>query len=406
MLLYNSNIESVLKFQQFALPFQYLDVVVENTTTRNLYEMDKLKVIISGGGTGGHVFPAIAIANALKKLNPDVEILFVGAKDKMEMQKVPEAGYKIEGLWISGFQRRFTVKNIMFPFKLIDSLRKSKKIIKQFQPDVVVGVGGYSSGPVVYTASKMGIPTLVQEQNSFPGITNRILANKVDKICVAYDGMERFFPKLSLIKTGNPVRRSLLNINIDKASAYNHFDLDPSKKTLLIIGGSLGARTINESIKEGLKPLMGLGIQVLWQTGKNFVNEAESATRKIDLKNIVVREFIKEMGLAYAVADVVVSRAGALSVSELCLAKKPVIFVPSPNVAEDHQTKNAMSLVNNNAAILVRDKEAGIMLVNKVKELLKNQSLQDQLTNNITKLGISNAAEVIAQEILNMVTTE
>ncbi|MBL4716101.1 MAG: undecaprenyldiphospho-muramoylpentapeptide beta-N-acetylglucosaminyltransferase [Bacteroidia bacterium] len=368
--------------------------------------MDKLKVIISGGGTGGHVFPAIAIANALKKLNPNVEILFVGAKDKMEMQKVPEAGYKIEGLWISGFQRRLTTKNLVFPFKVIASLLKSKKIIKQFQPDVVIGVGGYSSGPVVYVASKMGIPTLVQEQNSFPGITNRILAKKVDKICVAYDGMERFFPKLSLIKTGNPVRRSLLDINIDKTAAYDRFNLDPNKKTLLVIGGSLGARTINESIKEGLRALMDLGIQVLWQTGKNYFNEAESAARKIDLNNIVVREFIKEMDLAYAVADVVVSRAGAISVSELCLAKKPVIFVPSPNVAEDHQTKNATALVNNNAAILVKDKEAGIMLVNKVKELLKNQSLQDQLTSNIAKLGISNAAEVIAQEVFDMVSAE
>ncbi|MBL4653204.1 MAG: undecaprenyldiphospho-muramoylpentapeptide beta-N-acetylglucosaminyltransferase [Flavobacteriales bacterium] len=365
--------------------------------------MRKYKVIISGGGTGGHVFPAIAIANALKLKHPEVEILFIGAEGRMEMEKVPAAGYKIEGLRISGLQRSLTLKNLSFPFKLISSLIKAKKILKRFEPDVAVGVGGYASGPMLHVAAKAGIPTLVQEQNSYPGITNKLLANKVQKICVAYDGMERFFPKQKILLTGNPVRQDIASLEGKKARGVEYFNIDPNKKTLLIIGGSLGARTINQAIEASLHLYAENDIQVIWQTGKFYFAHAKSVCEKFPEKGIKAYDFISKMDYAYAVADFVVSRAGAISVSELCLAKKPVILVPSPNVAEDHQTKNAMALVVHNAALLVKDAEAVEKLGNEVLNLSQNTELQEKLRKNIGVLGKFDAAEVIANEVISLI---
>jgi len=362
-----------------------------------------IKVIISGGGTGGHIFPAIAIANALKKIVPDIEILFVGAEGKMEMEKVPAAGYKIEGLWISGFQRKLSLQNLLFPFKVIFSLLKAKKILNKFKPNAVVGVGGYASGPMLRVAVNAGVPTVIQEQNSYAGITNKILAKRVNKICVAYEGMDKFFPKAKIILTGNPVRQDILDVSNKRKEGLKYFNLSANKKTLLIIGGSLGARTINESIENNLEKFKQNNIQILWQTGKTYY---ENLQNKINVSNFEggwVGVFITKMDLAYSIADVVVSRAGASSVSELCLVKKATILVPSPNVAEDHQTKNAMALVNKNAAILVKDSEAKEELGNTIIELMKDETRINKLQENIAGLAFHNSANIIAEEILKLV---
>lgn len=361
--------------------------------------MKAARIIISGGGTGGHIFPAIAIANALKSVQPNCEILFVGANGRMEMEKVPAAGYPIKGLNIAGLQRSLSLSNLSFPFKVLGSLLHARKIIQEFKPDVAVGVGGYASGPLLFVASLMGIPTLIQEQNSFAGITNKILGKRAKKICVAYEGMEKFFPKEKLFLTGNPVRKDILTMTGKKELAYSKFNLDPAKPVLLSIGGSLGARTINESLLDACDKLEKAGIQVLWQTGKSFYPKAKDKHSGL----IQVHEFIKEMDLVYAVADVVISRAGASSISELCIVAKPSILVPSPNVSEDHQTKNAMALVNKNAALLVKDSEAKNHLVDSALALLANRSQQDSLKLEIAKLALPNSADQIAKEVLKLV---
>lgn len=364
--------------------------------------MSQYKVIISGGGTGGHIFPAIAIANAIKLKYPDTEILFVGAEGKMEMEKVPAAGYKIVGLPIIGIQRKLTLQNLKVPFKLLYSLIKARKIIKEFKPNVVVGVGGYASGPLLKIATKMGVPALLQEQNSYPGITNKLLAKTVQKICVAFDGMEQFFPKDKIIFTGNPVRQDIVDLTNKREKGLVEFGLSPDKKIVLVIGGSLGARTINESIEGGLDVLAKNNIQLLWQTGKGYADKAAESVKAYKENGLVTMPFISTMDLAYAVADVVVSRAGALSVSELCLTQKPSILVPSPNVSEDHQTKNAMALVNHKAAILVKDIEANQTLITTLLDLVNNESLQSELKNNIAKLAKPDAANVIADEVIKL----
>jgi UDP-N-acetylglucosamine--N-acetylmuramyl-(pentapeptide) pyrophosphoryl-undecaprenol N-acetylglucosamine transferase len=361
------------------------------------------KMIISGGGTGGHIFPAIAIANAVKERIKDIEILFVGAEGRMEMEKVPAAGYKIIGLKISGFQRSFTLKNLSFPFKVVASLIKARRIISSFKPDVVVGVGGYASGPTLRAAVAKGIPTLIQEQNSFPGVTNKILSKKVNKICVAYQGLEKWFPKEKVVLTGNPVRQEIINLEGKRSRAIEFFQLNKELPTLLVIGGSLGARTINESIALSLIEFEKNNIQVIWQTGKTYFKTAESLLLKNNNKLIKVYDFVYKMDLAYSVADLVVSRAGAISVSELCLVKKPCILIPSPNVAEDHQTKNAMALVNHQAAILIKDTEAKEELQNKVISLIKDKEQLDRLSKNISKMGVEKSAEAIASEIIRLV---
>lgn len=365
--------------------------------------MARVKIIISGGGTGGHIFPAIAIANAIKLKYPDSEILFVGAEGKMEMEKIPAAGYKIIGLPIMGIQRKLTLQNLKVPFKLLFSLLKARKVIKEFKPDVVVGVGGYASGPLLKIATSMGVPALLQEQNSYPGVTNKILSKKVQKICVAYHGMEQFFPKEKIIFTGNPVRQDIVDLSNKRAKGLEQFELSADKKVVLVIGGSLGARTINESIEAGLENIVNNNIQLLWQTGKGYADKAAGSVKKYTGKGIVTLPFITTMDLAYAVADVVISRAGALSVSELCLTEKPSILVPSPNVAEDHQTKNAMALVNQKAAILVKDVEAKTALIPALLDLLNSATLQQELKGNIKQLAKPNAAEIIADEVMKLV---
>lgn len=359
-----------------------------------------LRVIISGGGTGGHVYPAIAIANALKEFVPEVEILFVGAQGRMEMEKVPEAGYKIKGLWISGFQRSLSLKNLLFPFKLMHSMYKARQIVADFHPNVVVGVGGYASGPTLKAAQRAEIPTVIQEQNSYAGITNKLLAENAAMVCVAYEGMEKYFPEQKVVFTGNPVRKDILNLAGKRDEAAKFFKLDPTKKTILVIGGSLGARTINESIDEGFDIIIRKGIQLIWQTGKSYYPVAKKTDFRHQTNLIRIYDFIKRMDLAYTMADVVVSRAGALSISELCLVHKPVILVPSPNVAEDHQTKNAMALVEREAALMVRDHEAHERLVEKALELLGNEAKQKELMLNIAQLGRVNAAKEIAVQVL------
>jgi UDP-N-acetylglucosamine--N-acetylmuramyl-(pentapeptide) pyrophosphoryl-undecaprenol N-acetylglucosamine transferase len=361
------------------------------------------RFIISGGGTGGHIYPAVAIANEIKRLHPSAEILFVGAMGRMEMTRVPEAGYKIIGLWISGLQRRLTMDNLSFPLKVISSVRKSYKIIKDFKPDAVVGVGGYASGPLLYAATKMRIPSLIQEQNSHAGITNKLLANKVDKVCVAYDSMSKYFPSAKLVLTGNPVRRDITELDGKRTEAMQYFGLNPDRLTFLVIGGSLGARTLNQSTEQALKKIQEAGYNLIWQTGKLFFPAAETAVRAYPADQIRASDFIKRMDLAYAAADVVVSRAGALSISELCLAKKPSILVPSPNVAEDHQTKNAMALVQKDAAVLVKDVEAQQKLWDAAFELAKNPVRQQTLRENIAQLGKPQAAEAIVQELLKLI---
>jgi len=365
--------------------------------------MSQFRVIVSGGGTGGHIFPAIAIANAIKEKHPDTEILFVGALGRMEMEKVPAAGYKIVGLPIMGLQRRLTLQNLKFPFKLISSMLKAKKIVKDFKPDVVVGVGGYASGPLLKAATKLGVPALVQEQNSYPGITNKLLASKVQKLCVAYDNMDRFFPKEKIMLTGNPVRQDIKNLDAKRIRGIEHFGLDENKKTVLVVGGSLGARTINHAIDAGVEEIVKNDIQLVWQTGKLYVDEAAETVAKYEGKGIKTMPFISKMDYAYAVADVVVSRAGAMSVSELSIAKKPAIFVPLPSAAEDHQTKNAMALVNHNAALLVKDAEAQEKLIPALIDLMKDEDKQQKIAVNVAKMAFTDSANIIAAEVMKLI---
>lgn len=361
------------------------------------------RVIISGGGTGGHIYPAVAIANQLKAVNPATEILFVGAQGRMEMTRVPEAGYKIVGLWISGIQRRLTLDNLSFPLKVLSSIRASHKIIKEFKPDAVVGVGGYASGPLLYAATARKIPALIQEQNSYAGITNKLLAKRVNKVCVAYPNMESFFPAEKLVFTGNPVRSDILDSGAKREEALTYFGLHNAKKTILVIGGSLGARTINQSIAAGLESIAQAGYQLVWQTGKAFFPDAQALEQKYKEQGVRAFDFIKRMDLAYAAADIVVTRAGALSISELCLAGKPSILVPSPNVAEDHQTKNAMALVQQHAGILVRDQEAAQKLVPAALQLAQDVQEQQRLSQNILKMGKPNAAADIVNELIKLI---
>ena len=365
--------------------------------------MKKLKIIVSGGGTGGHIFPAIAIAKSLERKVDDIELLFVGAKDRMEMQKVPESGYKIEGLWISGFQRSFSSRNLLFPFKLISSLIKSKKIIRKFQPDLVIGTGGFASGPLLYAASRKGIPSVIQEQNSYPGITNKLLAKSVQKICVAYDNMDRFFPKEKLIFTGNPIRKEILDFSDKREKGKNFFGLHNGRITVLVVGGSLGAKTINESVNNNLEEFKKNKLNLIWQTGVSYENQAEESVKSINESGIKSYKFIKEMDLAYAAADIIVSRAGAIAISELCYVGKPVILVPSPNVAEDHQTQNAQSLVNKNSALMVKDVESRRKLVEEIKSLSRNKDLKKELSRNIKKLAVKDAADRIVDLSLELV---
>ncbi|HOZ74526.1 MAG TPA: undecaprenyldiphospho-muramoylpentapeptide beta-N-acetylglucosaminyltransferase [Flavobacterium sp.] len=364
--------------------------------------MGKPRFILSGGGTGGHIYPAIAIADALKSRFPEAEFLFVGAKDKMEMQKVPQAGYNIRGLWIAGLQRRLTLDNTMFPVKLITSLLKARRIVAEFKPDVVIGTGGFASGPLLQVAGFAGIPTVIQEQNSYPGITNKMLARKADKICVAYEGLERFFPKQKIVLTGNPVRQDLVAM-ADKAKrkeAKEYFKLDPDKKTLLVLGGSLGSRRINQLIAKEIVNFVAQGVQVIWQCGKFYLEEYQHYS---DKENIQVVSFIDRMDLVYAAADIVISRAGASSVSELCLVGKPVIFIPSPNVAEDHQTKNAQAIVEKKGAILLREVELDTQFQTVFNGLLSSEALQNELSENILKLAKPDATKDIVEEIVKLI---
>lgn len=361
------------------------------------------RLIISGGGTGGHVFPAIAIASAFRARYPDAEILFVGAQGRMEMTRVPEAGYKIEGLWISGLQRKFTLSNLLFPFKLVSSYVKASAIIATFKPHIVVGTGGYASGPVMLAANRFKVPSLVQEQNSYAGLTNKKLARHAKKICVAYPNMGKYFPADKLVLTGNPVRSDLLNLNAKRGEALKFFSFSEKERTLLIIGGSLGAKTINESVLSGLDKLIDSQVQVVWQTGKIYYDNIKLKTAAKDLRRIRIYAFIKQMDLAYAASDAVISRSGALAISELCIAAKPAILVPSPNVAEDHQTKNAKALTDQNAAIMIKDGEARKKLVDEALKLIYDQQQSDRLANNIKTLGRPNAAEEIVNEIEKLI---
>jgi UDP-N-acetylglucosamine--N-acetylmuramyl-(pentapeptide) pyrophosphoryl-undecaprenol N-acetylglucosamine transferase len=362
--------------------------------------MSGYKFILSGGGTGGHIYPAIAIANELKLRFPDAEFLFVGAKDKMEMQKVPQASYKIKGLWIAGLQRRLTFDNTLFPVKLISSLLKARTIIRNFKPDVVIGTGGFASGPLMQVAGFAGIPTVVQEQNSFPGITNKLLGKKASKICVAYENLERFFPKDKMVLTGNPVRQDLIDLHDKRKEAIAYFNLDSNKKTLLVLGGSLGARRINQLIAKEIIDFSSQGVQVIWQCGKFYFEEYKHFNEN---ENIRVLAFIDRMDLVYAAADIVISRAGASSVSELCIIGKPVIFIPSPNVAEDHQTKNAKAIVDKGGAILLKESELDTQFEKVFNNLVKDENLQKSLSENIQKLAKVNATQDIVEEIIKLI---
>lgn len=360
------------------------------------------RILISGGGTGGHVFPAIAIADAVKKQAPEAEILFVGALGKIEMEKVPQAGYRIEGLWISGFQRKLTLRNLLFPIKLLSSMWKARRIVRSFRPDVAVGVGGFASGPTLENACRMGIPALVQEQNSYAGVTNRLLANKVQRVCVAYEGMDRFFPADKIVLTGNPVRSDLARLTATKAEAAAHFQLDADKRTVLVFGGSLGALALNEAMAAGKEQIAAHpDVQFLWQCGKLYI-ERFSQCEAAQLPNVRVLPFVDRMDLAYTLADVIVGRAGALTISELCLVGKPAILIPSPNVAEDHQTKNAQALADKGAALMIRNSEAMARLVPEALELLNDEARCRQLSANIRTLAKPNAAEEIAREVLGL----
>lgn len=361
--------------------------------------MKPFNILISGGGTGGHIYPAIAIANEIKVRFPNANFLFVGAKDKMEMEKIPQAGFEIKGLWISGIQRKQLSSNLSFPFKLMISLWRAKRIIDTFKPDIAIGTGGFASGPTLIMANRKGIPTLIQEQNSFPGITNKYLAKKAAKICVAYDNLERFFPSLKIIKTGNPVRQDLLTIHTKVSESRDFFQIDISKKTILILGGSLGARKINQLVESNLAFFKKQNVQLIWQCGKLYFEEY----KKYDtLKNVQVHQFINRMDLAYAASDIIISRAGASSVSELCIVGKPVIFVPSPNVAEDHQTKNAKSIADKHAAILLKEEDLETFPI-VFETLLKNKGKQEHLSENIKELGLPTATTDIVNEIEKLI---
>ena len=362
-----------------------------------------LRIIISGGGTGGHIFPAVSIANAIKELQPETDILFVGAEGRMEMHRVPAAGYQIKGLPVAGFDRKNLLKNIPVLIKLFKSQLLARKIVKDFRPHAAVGVGGYASGPTLKVAGSMGIPTLLQEQNSYAGVTNKLLAKQAKKICVAYEGMERFFEKDKIILTGNPVRQGLLNSTQSREEAIYSFGLDPSKRTILILGGSLGARTINQCLMSNLDKVKDSGVQFIWQTGKIYIEEAREAVAQAgNLPMLYVTDFISDMATAYSAADLVISRAGAGSISEFCLLQKPVILVPSPNVAEDHQTKNALALVDKNAAIYVKDADAKEKLIDKAIESVNQPQLLKNLSKNIAELAFKDSANVIAKEVIKL----
>ena len=374
--------------------------------------MAQLKFILSGGGTGGHIYPAIAIANELKLRFPDSAILFVGAKDKMEMQKVPQAGYPIKGLWIAGIQRRLTFDNALFPIKLLDSLLKSRTIIRDFNPDVVIGTGGFASGPLLRVASIAGIPTVIQEQNSYPGITNKWLSRNANTICVAYENLESFFPKNKIVFTGNPVRQDLIDIKNKKEAAKAFFNIGADKKVLLVLGGSLGARRINQLIAKELVNFTSQNIQVIWQCGKLYFEEYQkfdshynnlTANNQNPTPDVQVLSFIDRMDLVYAAADIIISRAGASSVSELCIVGKPVIFIPSPNVAEDHQTKNAQSIVDKKGAIMIKEVELDTQFTRTFNNLLSDENLQNELSQNIQKLAKANATKDIVDEIIKLI---
>lgn len=361
-----------------------------------------LRIIISGGGTGGHIFPAISIANAIKAKRPDAEILFVGAQGRMEMQRVPAAGYEIEGLPIAGFDRKNLLKNFAVLYKIWNSQRKAKKIIRRFRPMAAVGVGGYASGPTLNKCAALGIPCLIQEQNSYAGVTNKLLAKKAKKICVAYEGMERFFPAEKIILTGNPVRQALLDTTISREDAIKSFGLDPAKKTILLVGGSLGARTINESVLQHLDIVKSSDVQFIWQTGKYYSAAIAEQLKGQDIPNLKVTDFISDMGAAYKAADLVISRAGASSISEFCLIGKPVILVPSPNVAEDHQTKNALALSTRDAAIYVKDAEAPAMLLELAVKTVNDEAKLKSLSENVLKLALPDSADIIAKEVIKL----
>lgn len=361
------------------------------------------KIIISGGGTGGHIYPAVAIADALKRQKPDIELLFVGAEGRMEMEKVPKAGYQIVGLPIRGLQRSLSLRNLGVPLRLLQSLWKANSLLSDFQADIAVGVGGYASAAVLQMAALKGVPVVIQEQNSYAGLTNKWLSRFATKIFVAYPDMEKFFPKQKIQLLGNPVRKDLENLEGIREEAFRFFGLDKNKKTILVIGGSLGARTINQSILENIEALLAQDYQIVWQTGKIYYENIKAKLEQIQSKNLIIKDFVYEMNYAYACADLVVSRAGALSVSELCLARKACILVPSPNVAEDHQTKNALALVNRNAAVLVKDSEAKANLLSEIGNILGNESLRKSLETNIFALAQTNAADKIASEILKII---
>ena len=367
--------------------------------------MEQLKVIISGGGTGGHIFPAVSIANAIKGIDPEADILFVGAEGRMEMQRVPDAGYPIIGLPIEGFDRKNPFRNIRVLWKILKCQLKARNIIRDFKPQVVVGVGGYASGPTLKTAGQMGIPTLIQEQNSYAGVTNKLLAKSASKICVAYEGMERFFPADKIILTGNPVRQQLLNTTITHEQAVMQFGLNPTLPTILIIGGSLGARTINESVLAALDDIRQSGIQIIWQTGKFYSQHiAEELAKHSKIANLYVSDFISNMDVAYAAADLVISRAGASSISELCMLGKPCILVPSPNVAEDHQTKNALALVHRDAALMVKDADAPQQLIKLAMEVVRDTQQLTSLSSHIKEMALPDSANIIAQEVIRLAT--
>ena len=363
----------------------------------------KIKVLVSGGGTGGHIFPAISIANAIKNKCPNADILFVGAENRMEMEKVPTAGYPIIGLPVSGFDRKHLLKNIKVLFRLFKSIRLADKTVKSFSPDIAVGVGGYASGPTLWAAARRGIPTLIQEQNSYAGVTNKLLASKAKAICVAYENMERFFPKDRIILTGNPVRQELQNDTISREEAIRFFNLDPSKKTILVIGGSLGARTINNSIAAGIEKIPQ-NIQLIWQSGKGYDTQAQKALEEKKPENIKQMPFISRMDMAYKAADLVISRAGASSISELCLLGKPVILIPSPNVAEDHQTKNAQALSTKNAALMIRDCDAQNLLIDTALKTVQDETSLKNMSDNISKMAQRDSATRIANIIFELVT--
>lgn len=364
---------------------------------------EDLRIIISGGGTGGHIFPAVSIANAIKAKHPNAKILFVGAEGRMEMQRVPAAGYEIKGLPIKGFDRAHKLKNFKVLFKLWKSLRMARQIIKDFKPQVAVGVGGYASGATLYECAKMGIPCLIQEQNSYAGVTNKLLSKRVAKICVAYEGMERFFPANKIIMTGNPVRQNVLKTNLSIEEARKSFGLDPNKKTILLVGGSLGARTINRSVIEHLNLIHDSEVQFIWQTGKYYYQKISDSMKGKELPNLKIMDFISDMGAAYKAADLIISRAGASSISEFQIIGKPVILIPSPNVAEDHQTKNAMALVNKQAAIYVKDAEAPDTLLPLALKVIADDNKLKSLSENVKKMGLKNSADIIADEVLKLI---